>query len=344
MSLPLGQHSSVRSPRSPRQVKSEEVHVSFELDPHVEKKIAPLIDRIRDLALRRGDGALRDVGFLLGVGRGAPNRSSRRQYSSTEIVKMNPDAFKLAIAQFGIVLTAADVDMLLLAFKDTIGYLVVSHFVHHLRNTMNAARAAVVAQAFRSLPQDSEGLVDVHNMVAQYHPEAHPLVLQGQTSAQIVYQQFTEAFDPATNKAPHGKVSAEEFAAYYAGISYGVPNDAAFIEMVRGLWDLYERPPPPPLERCFVPTANSPSGERWTTTTNPAHPQIPSSQPVVGYTGHVPGAIEHYGESFAATQYQVGNISLSNKKQRYVPLAGEHIDEPLKLRAANKANKHNFAF
>eukprot|EP00744_Colponema_vietnamica_P010365 GILI01014653.1.p1 GENE.GILI01014653.1~~GILI01014653.1.p1 ORF type:complete len:346 (+),score=67.82 GILI01014653.1:55-1092(+) len=345
MSLQLGQHTSVRSPRSPRAQKSEEVHVSFALDPHVQKKIAPLIDRIRDLALRRGDGALRDVGFLLGVGRGAANRSNRRPYSSAEIIKMNPDYFKTAISQFGIVLTTADVDMLLLAFKDNIGYLVVSHFIHHLKDTMNASRVAVVAQAFKTLPQDAQGLVEVGALVAQYHPEAHPLVVRGQSTRQIIGQQFVEAFDPAANKAPNGKVSEEEFASYYAGISYGIQADAEFIEMIWGLWDLYEKPPPPPEERCFVPSANSPSGERWTTTTNHSQPRKEAgSYTIVGYTGHVPGAIEHYGESFAATQAHVGSISLSNQKQRYVPLAGEHIDDPLKLRAANKANKHNFAF
>ena len=360
MTLNLGQHTAVRSPRSPRRQAAAATEAPvYTIDPHVEKKIAPLIAKLRDLALRRGDGAFRDVGTLLGVGRAAAVAKGRRAntYNPNESVKLNPDAFQLTIAQFGIVLTTADVNMLLLAFKDSVGYMVVSHFIQHLTRTMNGARAAVVAEAFASLPRSREGLASVPDMVDRYCPAAHPLVADGRATAENVLRAFAEAFE-GPEKAPNAEVSEEEFVAYYSGISYGIADDAAFVAMVRDLWDLYPKPPPPAVERCFVPAPNSPSGERWTTTTTTSRGGLggsPNRSPlrgrdggephtVVGYTGHIPGAVDHFGQSFAATQQHVGGLSAANKKARYVPQPGERIDEPLKLRPPNKANNHNHTF
>lgn len=327
------------------------------MDPHVQKKIAPLINKIRDLALRRGEGAFRDVDLLLGLGRNAVvQRKGARGVAAkaaTTEVKMSPEEFKMRISQFGIVLTTQECNLLLTAFRDAVGYLLVSDFAAHLKDTLNRNRVAIVEEAFASLAGSVDAQeVNVQSLFDRFDASQHPTVSAGKATPSDVYVLFKEVFDETKTKG--GIVTKGEFVSYYAAVSCGISDDESFVEMLRALWHLYERVPTPPPVKCFIPSPSSPNrnprfgatiGNEGDSAICPRTEEaaeldaLPRPKRILGFTGHIPCMHEHFGDTFHKLERSVP--ALTQSKQ---PVVDDSEVQLLDVKTGNKSNKHSFSF
>ena len=324
------------------------------MDPHVQKKIAPLIKKIRDLALRRGEGAFRDVDLLLGLGRSAVAQRRRvaNKPQSTD-VKMSPEEFKMRVAQFGIVLTTQECNLLLLAFSDAVGYLIVSDLAAHLKDTLNQERMAIVDEAYTSLAGTLDAPeVGVSTLWDRFDASQHPSVRAGKAAPEDVAVLFREVFsDTATLR---GVVTRGEFVSYYAAVSCGIPDDETFVLMLRDIWHLYERVRTPPPKKCFIPAPSSPNrrprfgatiGDEGQSAISPrtvesaALDALPRPKRILGFTGHIPCMHEHFGETYHTLERSVP--ALTKPK---TPITEAIEPQILDVKTGNKANKHSFRF
>lgn len=266
---------------------------------------------------------------------------------------MSPEEFKLRISQFGIVLTTQECNLLLLAFRDAVGYLLVDDFAAHLKDTLNRNRLDIVDEAFASLAGAADAQeVDVQVLLDRFDASQHPSVKAGKATPSDVFLLFKEVFDEP--KAKGGVVTKGEFVSYYAAVSCGIHDDTHFTEMLRALWHLYERVPTPPPVKCFIPAPSSPNraarfgatiGSEGDSAICPRSEEVaeldalPRPRRVLGFTGHIPCMHEHFGETFHKLERSVP--ALTKPKQ---PVGPSDEVQLLDVKTGNKSNKHSFSF
>lgn len=308
----------------------------------IHKRCDPLLLKVRELALRRGDGALRDLARHFGI-RGGRAASSKRGLGA---VKINPDDFRNKMSQFGIPLDARECSILLAAFRDPVGYLLVSDFIDELQKTLSEVRRAVVRRAFQTLDANGNGSATTAEVIQQLDFSSLPEVRSGTYSAEDMARRFLDVFDDKS--APDGIITEDEFTSYYAAVSIGIPSDKDFVRMVEGAWRLTsitEDAQGRPLEGAAASAAGrSPSPRRS------HHVLIDGPLPrdcgentrcICGFAGHVPFAQERYGETFQKTVLAAPRIGRRSYTIEY-PDNTQEMRYP--AQTGNKANNHNFRF
>eukprot|EP01062_Namystynia_karyoxenos_P010163 TRINITY_DN1359_c0_g2_i1.p1 TRINITY_DN1359_c0_g2~~TRINITY_DN1359_c0_g2_i1.p1 ORF type:complete len:414 (+),score=119.29 TRINITY_DN1359_c0_g2_i1:84-1325(+) len=150
---------------------------------------------------------------------------------------LGPDELRTGLADFGIDLSDADFKRLL-SVLDTNqdGNVDINEFLKALRGGLGPRRLAVVHRAFRKFDKDGSGVIDLADLRGTYSAEGNPLVVSGRKTAEEVMEDFLSAFDSQSN--PDGRVTLEEFEAYYSGLSASIDTDAYFEAMVVAAWQL----------------------------------------------------------------------------------------------------------
>eukprot|EP01007_Sphenomonas_quadrangularis_P002379 NODE_381_length_1567_cov_329.573781_g276_i0.p1 GENE.NODE_381_length_1567_cov_329.573781_g276_i0~~NODE_381_length_1567_cov_329.573781_g276_i0.p1 ORF type:complete len:452 (+),score=85.96 NODE_381_length_1567_cov_329.573781_g276_i0:26-1357(+) len=144
------------------------------------------------------------------------------------------------LAAGGATLPEPELDKLYKKFEKNKNSFGLNEFLATLRGTMNSRRKAIVKRAFQRIDTNSDGFIDLRELRARYSCDRHPAVLQGLSSADEVQAEFLASFDDQTN--PDGRVSREEFEAYYAGVSAAIDSDDYFVAMLKATWTLDENP------------------------------------------------------------------------------------------------------
>eukprot|EP00659_Diplonema_papillatum_P020692 gene20692-31883_t len=145
--------------------------------------------------------------------------------------------FKAGLADWGVQLNDKQVRYLLVAFdKDGDGKLSIDEFLNGLRSGLNPRRKWIVRKAFTALDADNSGFVDVKEMRARYDASDHPAVLEGEKSPEQALREFMENFEDEDDQ-DRGKISLDEFEAYYAGVSHHIPSDDYFDMMLTQTFD-----------------------------------------------------------------------------------------------------------
>ena len=311
----------------------------------IRKRCDPVLRKVRELALRRGDGALRDLARHFGV-------RSHATSAKRGAVKINPDDFRNKMSQFGIALDPSECNVLLSAFRDPVGYLLVSDFIAEVQKTLNEVRTAVVTRAFRKLDTQGKGFVTTEDIKGVIDFGSLPEVRAGNLSEEDAARRFMDVFDDKTQ--PDGKITEDEFLCYYAAVSVNVANDKDFVRMVEGAWKLKittedpEWQPSTSVQALADETAALSVSRK--VSPKRRHVLVDGPEPrdlgevtrcICGYTGHVPFAQERYGETFQKTQLSAPPIGKRVFTLVY-PDSAEGASFP--SRTGNKANTHNFKF
>jgi Ca2+-binding EF-hand superfamily protein len=306
----------------------------------IRKRCDPLLRKVRELALRRGDGALRDLARHFGVrgGRAASKRSG--------VVKINPDEFRNKMSQFGISLDAQECNILLSAFRDAVGYLLVSEFIEELQRTLNDVRLAVVRRAFRKLDAKGKGSASSDDIKRSIDFSSLPEVQAGNLSEEAAARRFLDVFDDKS--APDGVITEDEFVSYYAAVSLNIASDGEFVKLVEGAWKM--KPAPDDADAAAGGEVEGGSESASLVSPRRRHVLIDGPLPrdvgestrcICGFAGHVPFAQERYGETFQKTVLAAPRIGKRVFTVEYSDTAAS-VSYP--AQTGNKANTHNFRF
>ncbi|KAJ9454852.1 Crustacean calcium-binding protein 23 [Diplonema papillatum] len=161
--------------------------------------------------------------------------------------------FKAGLADWGVQLNDKQVRYLLVAFdKDGDGKLSIDEFLNGLRSGLNPRRKWIVRKAFTALDADNSGFVDVKEMRARYDASDHPAVLEGEKSPEQALREFMENFEDEDDQ-DRGKISLDEFEAYYAGVSHHIPSDDYFDMMLTQTFGLEDEAKPKYAPRTMRP-------------------------------------------------------------------------------------------
>ncbi|NXE92091.1 CAPSL protein, partial [Menura novaehollandiae] len=120
--------------------------------------------------------------------------------------------------------------------KDGNGTIDLDEFLVSLRPPMSDARKEIVMQALQKLDKTGDGVITIEDLRGVYNAKHHPKYKNGDWTEDEVFRAFLDNFDSPYNK--DGKVTAEEFMNYYAGVSASIDTDVYFIIMMKNAWKL----------------------------------------------------------------------------------------------------------
>eukprot|EP01065_Artemidia_motanka_P030965 TRINITY_DN37116_c0_g1_i1.p1 TRINITY_DN37116_c0_g1~~TRINITY_DN37116_c0_g1_i1.p1 ORF type:complete len:477 (+),score=147.11 TRINITY_DN37116_c0_g1_i1:60-1433(+) len=186
----------------------------------------PLIAKVKRLIIRKGgDNGIR-----------AASRAFRVMDDDGDQV-LSVEELRNGFKDYGISLSDAETTRLVSLFdRNRDGRIGITEFLTALRVGMPAKRRAYVQRVFQLFDQNGDGKLTVDELRGRFRAEGHPLVVQGEVTAEELLQRFVESFDDKTN--PDGVISKQEFEQYYAGVSAQVDSDDYFIAMLKQTWDL----------------------------------------------------------------------------------------------------------
>lgn len=305
---------------------------STPIDPHLLQRLIPVLDRIRKLAMRRGTGGLKDLARALGL------------VNEGQVLKCNPDDFRQTLKNFGVVLSTLEFSLLSLGFKDAVGYVQVHLFVEHLFGVLNPHRRELVDLAFDKLDINGNGVLEIDDLRANIDVSKHRDVVEGKKSEDEVLREFLDVF----TSSKEGRVTRQDFRAYYAAISPNVQEDALFDMMIRQAWRAAFGAPakvqqskaiPSPTTRALDDEAAMMDSPRRST--SPAASDMTVPKRIAGYTGHIAFAQERYGQTFHSIESSTPELA----KKPHTWVVGSYVDHTNAfVRKGNKANAHNFKF
>ena len=284
------------------------------------KQAAPLIERIKSLCLRRGANGLRGL------------TRAFRVMDKNDDATLSIDELRVGLGEAGIDLGIDEMTLLLRSFDvngdDRIS---VNEFITVLKGGLNERRREVVLRAFQKFDRDGSGIIDVEDLRNTYSAKNNPAVLRGEKSEDTVLKEFLICFDDAST--PDGIVHQVEFEVYYAGVSANIDNDDYFEVMMTSAWKLDEESPVRRADGAAGTLMNSGSIARRKEVQRPPPPKR-----IVGYTGHMPGNIERFGENFRTIETTQADF----KKKPKLPPAPEECAPKTMIKKPNKANAHSY--
>lgn len=156
---------------------------------------------------------------------------------------LSPVEFSDGLGRLGVKLTAHNAAYLMRAMDaNGDGRVSLEEFLRVLIGGMNPRRTKLVDRAFAKFDRTGDGKVTVADLKGCFDASRHPLVQRGVKKEEDVLAEFLSGFDDPAN--PDGVVTREEFHAYYAALSSGIPHDDVFEAMMLRCWDLDEAPRP----------------------------------------------------------------------------------------------------
>ena len=117
-----------------------------------------------------------------------------------------------------------------------------SEFLHTVRGEMNSKRIDIVQRAFDLIDENENGQLDIDELKARFDASRHPSVLNGDSTAQLVTNEFFETFEAHHKMVNDDKrympVGLEQFGDYYASVSSLYENDDEFVQMMVATWNM----------------------------------------------------------------------------------------------------------
>lgn len=118
---------------------------------------------------------------------------------------------------------------------DCNGVVTYEEFLTGLRGELNDRRQAIVDQAYAVLDKNSDGQVDMQDVVGRYDVSQHPDVQAGLKSKIHVLREFLDSFDCGEKD---GIITPYEFSRYYGNVSAAIDDDDYFELMIRNVWHI----------------------------------------------------------------------------------------------------------
>ncbi|XP_067855405.1 calcyphosin-2 [Heptranchias perlo] len=171
----------------------------------------------------------RGVRTVTGLGRFFRQRDP---YGSGVLGKME---LKQALKEFHLELPDKDFEAVwLILDQDCDGQVDYYQFIRAIIGEMNEFRKAFVRKAHMKLDPNKTGSISVIDISKFYSARKHPKVLSGESSEQQVRSGFLDTLQESCSSRE--EVTYCEFEAYYEGLSFGIPNDEDFANVLRNCW------------------------------------------------------------------------------------------------------------
>jgi Ca2+-binding EF-hand superfamily protein len=184
--------------------------------------MASPLERLRALVKQRGEDNMENGGF--GRKFQAADKDHNRLLSREE--------FYLMLQRQGFACTDLEGEELWNIFDlDRSGCISYSEFLMTLRGNMNPFRRRLVDIAFSKFDKDSSGTVDIYDIRSRFNPAGAARVTN--KSEYDSYKDFLIGFG---DKNRDGKITRDEFQAYYDLISSHIDDDSYFELMMRNAW------------------------------------------------------------------------------------------------------------
>jgi len=131
---------------------------------------------------------------------------------------------------------------------------------------LNSTRVDCIERAFGVIDGSRNGQLELEELKARFDATRHPSVLNGDTTAQLVTNEFFETFE-AHRKMFHGDdkvywpVSLEQFGDYFSSVSSLYEADEDFVQMMTATWGMKTASAYP--RREANPPAVNTGAKRW---------------------------------------------------------------------------------
>ena len=175
------------------------------------------------------------------LSRGGPNafKATIRSFRAMDVNDdhcLDREEFANGVNRTGAKLTKQEIEYLFKVFdKNKDGTVSIDEFVGQLIGGLNPRRKKVVDRAYKKFDVTGDGVITMDDLRGTYNAAKNPLVLRGEKTEEEVMRDFLDSFD---SEVKDGKVTREEFYAYYSGVSASIPHDDYFEALVLKAWDI----------------------------------------------------------------------------------------------------------
>ena len=151
--------------------------------------------------------------------------------------------FKKAVEDYEVNIHPKDLENLFRTFDvngdDRVNY---NEFLNTLAGPMGKYRLQLVMRVFDKLDVDSEGLIEMNDMLACYDSSRHPDVASGKNDPEGAYNEFKDSFEVFHNIVHDydstARISKDEFTTYYTFVSAQIDHDSHFDQLINSVWNM----------------------------------------------------------------------------------------------------------
>jgi Ca2+-binding EF-hand superfamily protein len=156
--------------------------------------------------------------------------------------KLDLDEFEEAMSFAGLFLKKDEISALFKSYdKDGDGNINYDEFLQGMASPLEGRRLIITKKAFDKLDRDGSNVIEFAEVSSVYDASQHPDVKQGRKTARGVTEEFLSGFEGGRG-AKDGRVSLDEFLAYYKDLSASIPSDEYYVQMMQSCWKIKENP------------------------------------------------------------------------------------------------------
>jgi Ca2+-binding EF-hand superfamily protein len=151
--------------------------------------------------------------------------------------KLDREEFDEALSFCGLFLKSQETSFLFKNFdRDGDGNINYDELLLGIQLPLSGPRLAMVQRAFQKMDKDGSSIIDINDLSSVYDASQHPDVLEGKKSEAQVTNEFLKGFE--VGKKKDGKVTFDEFKAYYQDLGASIPSDEYFVAMMESVWKI----------------------------------------------------------------------------------------------------------
>ena len=148
---------------------------------------------------------------------------------------LNLEEFKIAFQRCNLNFNEQEISTLLYFFDNNEkSYVDFEEVLLAIRGPVNHFRRELIDKAFQQIDINGENVVSPEEIIDRFDPTQHPDVKNGTKKAQDVFREFMKYFE--VGGEVEGKITKNEFMAYYYNVSASIDRDEYFEVLIRNSW------------------------------------------------------------------------------------------------------------
>jgi len=148
--------------------------------------------------------------------------------------KLGLSDLKAGLKQYGLSLEEKSLSFVIAAFdRRDRGALSIIDFISEVRGPISNIRRGIIDSLYRALDDNTASGLTMRVLQSSFSAKRYPDVASGMLAEDQAFPNFVAQFDTLERD---GKLSREEFTAYYKNVSPSFAEDDRFESMLKGLW------------------------------------------------------------------------------------------------------------